>query len=93
MIDNKAINCPRFNNKGSDLNVFVGNTTTQETPDLAKLGVKTEAPYADLFMTNSTALRAWLTSVTGISLKGVGLLDDWKGAGENVSPHFSEARE
>ena len=93
VIDNKAINCPRFNNKGSDLNVFVGNTTTHETPDLAKLGVKTEAPYADLFMTNSTALRAWLTSVTGISLKGVGLLDDWKGAGENVSPHFSEARE
>ena len=93
VIGNKAINCPRFNNKGSDLNVFVGNTTTQATPDLAKLGVKTNEAYGDVFMTNSTALRAWLSSATGISLKGVGLLDDWNGAGENVSPHFSEARE
>lgn len=90
VLGNQAINCQRFNNNGDKEEVFVGNTMRTEVPDLKKLGVKNDdgKSAAEVFYTDSKALRKWLSDVSGISLKDVGLKANWNGAGEDVSPNF-----
>ncbi len=91
VFNNQAINCGKFNRSGDAVDVFVGNTRRTETPDLKTLGatggdlMKTPTEF---FYTNRKALKKWLTEVTGISLKDVGLKANWNDAGEDVSPKY-----
>lgn len=91
VLDNKAINCGRFNQHGDAEEIFVGNTRRSATPDLKKLGVTGDEltkPADEVFYTNRKALRKWLTEVTGVSLKDVGLKANWNDVGEDVSPKY-----
>ncbi|MBR0225290.1 MAG: right-handed parallel beta-helix repeat-containing protein [Thermoguttaceae bacterium] len=91
VLDNQAINCGRFNSSGDNENLFVGNVSRTETPDLKQLGVKGDELMKspeEVFYTNEKALKKWLSDVSGISLKDVGLKANWKDAGEPVSPRF-----
>ena len=91
VFDNLAINCGKFNRSGDAVDVFVGNSRRTATPDLKKLGATgadlTKTP-TEFFYTNRKALKKWLTDVTGISLKDVGLKANWDDAGEDVSPKY-----
>ena len=79
LIGNDAINCGLFNRNGDRLNVFIGNTLrTVETPE-----------NVDAFLTDSTALRAWLEGISGRDLDGIGLRANWNGAEAPVSPMFT----
>ena len=91
VLDNQAINCGQFNRNGDAVDVFVGNTRRTATPDLKKLGVSDDEltrPANEVFYTNRKALRKWLTEITGISLKDVGLKSNWNDVGESVSPKY-----
>ncbi len=91
VFNNQAINCGKFNRSGDAVDVFVGNTRRTETPDLKKLGATggdLKKPATEYFYTNPKALKKWLTDVTGISLKDVGLKANWNDAGEDVSPKY-----
>ncbi len=89
ILENYAVNCGRFNQNGDGLNVFAENKSWTETPDLKALGVESAESYADVFLTNPTAMKKWFGRLLGRDFGKVGSsLIEKEPDDLNVSPNF-----